>query len=122
MVDCDAVSRVSNASYHLAVIASSALLDSELSGQSSSMVQRRFFPTPFGRTSNHHSSDPDMLQERTKPLCFTRMLVSSFCAFGLCKSVYDGAVEDRLGFCGLLRFFCSKKKASLLLDDHVLER
>ena len=44
------------------------------------MGQGRFFPTPFGRTSNHHSSDSDMLQERTKPLCFTRVLVSSFCA------------------------------------------
>ena len=27
--------------------------------------------------------------------------------FGFCKSVFDGAVEDRLGFCGLLTFFCS---------------
>ena len=79
-VDCDAVTRVSNASYHLAIVASGALLDSELSEQSSSMGQGRFFPSPFGRTSNHHSSDSDMLQERTKPLCFTRVLVSSFCA------------------------------------------
>ena len=38
-----------------------------------------------------------------------------------CKSVFDGAVEDRLGFCGLLNFFLLVKNTSLLLDDHVLE-
>ena len=54
-VDSDAVTRVSNASYHLAIVASGALLDSELSEKSSSMGQVRFFPTAFGRTSNHHS-------------------------------------------------------------------
>ena len=26
--------------------------------------------------------------------------------FVFCKSVFDRAVEDRLGFCGLLTFFC----------------
>ena len=51
--DCVAATRVSNASYHLAVIASSALLDSKLSEQSSSIGQDRFFPTAFGRTPNH---------------------------------------------------------------------
>ena len=40
--------------------------------------------------------------------------------FVFCKSVFDGAVEDRLGFCGLLTFF-ARKKASLLLDVPVLE-
>ena len=31
--------------------------------RSSSILRGRFFPTPFGRTSNHHSSDsPDMLE------------------------------------------------------------
>ena len=27
--------------------------------------------------------------------------------FGFCKSVFDGAVENRLGFCGLLTFLSS---------------
>ena len=60
-VDCDAVTRVSNASYHMAIVAAGALLDSELSEQSSSMGQGFLFPTAFGRTSNHTSSDPDMM-------------------------------------------------------------
>ena len=65
-VGCDAVTRVSNASYHLAVVASDVLFDSELSEQSSSMMRGRFFPTPFGRASNHHSSDsPDMLEQNS---------------------------------------------------------
>ena len=58
-VDCDAATRVLNASCHLAVVASDVLLDSELSEQSSSI---RAWPSlsrcsPFERTSNHHSSD-----------------------------------------------------------------
>ena len=31
--------------------------------------------------------------------------------FGFCKSVFHGAVEDRLGFCGLLTFFLLVKKS-----------
>ena len=58
--EAHAATRVSNATYHLAVTASNVLLDSELSEQSSSMGQGRFFRTAFGRTSNHHSSDSDM--------------------------------------------------------------
>ena len=85
--DCDAVTRVSNASHHLAIVASGALLDSELSEQSSSMGPGRFFPTLFGRTSNYHSSDSDMLQERTKPcasravFCWLSCAASSFRCF-----------------------------------------
>ena len=47
-VDCDAVTRVSNASYHLAIVASGALLDLELSEQSSSMGKVVSFPPPSG--------------------------------------------------------------------------
>ena len=56
--------RVSNASYHQAVVASDVLLDSELSDKRSSIGHGRHFTTPFGRISNHHSSvsdSPDML-------------------------------------------------------------
>ena len=58
-VDCDAAARVSSASYHLAVVASDVLLDSDLSEKSSSTGRGRLFPTSFGRTSNHHSSVSD---------------------------------------------------------------
>ena len=54
---CDAGTLISNASYHLAVVASDVLLDSEISEKSSSMEHGRFFPAPFGRTLNHASSD-----------------------------------------------------------------
>ena len=52
----DAVTRFSNASYHLAIVASSGteLIDGA-----------RSFPTAFGRTSNHTSSDSDMMYEKT---------------------------------------------------------
>ena len=40
--------------------------------------------------------------------------------FVFCKSVFDGAVEDSLGFCGLLTIF-ARKKASLCFGVHVLE-
>ena len=53
-----AAARVSSASYHLAVVASIALLDPEHSEKRSSMKCGRLFPTPSGRTSNHHSSEP----------------------------------------------------------------
>ena len=48
-VNCDEATRVSNASYHLAVVATDTLLDSQLSVQSSLMEHGRLFPTPFGR-------------------------------------------------------------------------
>ena len=71
-VDCEAATRASNASCHLAVVASDVLLDLELSEASSPMGHGRLFPTPFGRTSNHHSSDsPDMLEHNwtSHPVC-----------------------------------------------------
>ena len=98
MVDCDAVTRVSNASYHLAIVASGALLDLELSEQRSSMGQGRFFPTPFGRTSNHHSSDSDMLQEKTTNLC-----ASGVCLFLLSALCGFHCVERVVVFCLLSR-------------------
>ena len=61
-VDCDEATRLSNVSCPLAVVASDVLLGSELSEKGSSIKYGRLFPTPFGRTLNHHSSDsPDML-------------------------------------------------------------
>ena len=53
---CEVAARVSNVSYHLVVVASGVLLDSELSEKSSSIGRVRILPTPVGRTSNHHSS------------------------------------------------------------------
>ena len=64
-VGCVDATLVPNVWYHLAVVASVVLLDSELSEQSSPIGHGRLFPTPFARASNHHSSDsdsPDMLK------------------------------------------------------------
>ena len=57
-MDCEATF-VANVSYHLAAVASGGMFESELTEQSSSIGQSRLFPTPFGRTSNHHSSESD---------------------------------------------------------------
>ena len=59
-VDCDAATRVSNALYHLAVVASDVLLDSGISVNGPSLGRGRLFPR---RTSNHSSvsDSPDML-------------------------------------------------------------
>ena len=57
-----AAARVSNASYHLADVAPSELLESELTKQSSSIGQGRFFPI----LSIHNSSDSDMLKDKNK--------------------------------------------------------
>ena len=58
-VGCDAVTRVPNASYHLAVVALDVLHYSELTERSSSIWWGRPFPAPFGRTSTRHSSVSD---------------------------------------------------------------
>ena len=55
-VDGDKATLVANVSYHLAGVASAVLLESELTEDSSSTGHGRFFPTPFGRTSNHHAT------------------------------------------------------------------
>ena len=63
-VDCAAAAHISNASYHLSVVASDVVLDLEHSEKSSSIGRGCLCPTPFGRTSNHHSTvsdSPDML-------------------------------------------------------------
>ena len=86
--------RVLDVSHHLAAVASDALVESELSEQSSSIEHVRLFPTPFGPTSNHHTSDsesPDMLGERTSrascALGKARVLVSSSFFFSALRDV-----------------------------------
>ena len=87
-VSCDEATRVANVSHPLAVIASNVLLASELSEKNSSIGRGRFAPPPFGRTSNHYSSDsgsPDMLSERkNRAACVLErapVLVFSSCSF-----------------------------------------
>ena len=144
-VDCDAATRVSNASYYLAVIASSAVLDSELSGQTHRWCNVVSFPLPLAehqtttlRTLTCCRKEPNLCASRvclfllSVLLCFFLAIgerLEEVCLrgrqrirphghgldvflerFGLCESVFDGAVEDRLGFCGLLTFFLLVKK------------
>ena len=81
-VGCDAAARFSNASYHLVVVASDVLFHSELSEQSSLMMHGRFFPTLFGRASNHHSSDsPDMLEQNWTSYLVWALVGACACPF-----------------------------------------
>ena len=112
-VGCDAATRVSNASCHLAVVASNVVLDSDLSEKSSSIGRGRLFPIPFGRTSNHHSSVSDS-SDMLSGSCTSLLRISrelswvSFPRRTLFMNVSNLVLRVRSGGCMYLSFCAAR--------------